>query len=122
MGARGTTAYFFKRLEVSDPRPSAERDEEGKTRHIPLLRAFTLFHASQIEDIPGFTPPTAAEAPWRASDAADTIVGQQLAQIEGVGQVRIGGEQKPSETPFDIPYRGYLLTAVFAAAGDFPCL
>ena len=57
-GARGTTAYFFKRLEVSDPRPSAERDEEGKTRHIPLLRAFTLFHASQIEDIPGFTPPT----------------------------------------------------------------
>ena len=24
-GARGTTAYFFKQLEVSDPRPSAER-------------------------------------------------------------------------------------------------
>src|SRR4029077_1968028 len=77
----------FKQLEVSDPRPSAERDEEGKTRHIPLLRAFTLFHASQIEDIPGFTPPTAAEAPWRASNAADTIVTNS-----GV-TVRIGGDR-----------------------------
>ena len=29
-------------------------------------------------------------------DAADTIVGQQIAQIDGVGQVNIGGEQKPA--------------------------
>ena len=86
-GARGTTAYFFKRLEISDPRPSAEHDEEGRTRHIPLLRAFTLFHASQIEGIPEFAPPTAAEAPWRASDAAEGIVTNS-----GV-TVRIGGDR-----------------------------
>jgi len=101
-GARGTTAYFFKQIEVSDPRPSEERDEEGKTRHIPLLRAFTLFHASQIEDIPGFTPPTAAEAPWRASDAADTIVTNS-----GVA-VRIGGDRAfyaPSTDHIQIPPR-----------------
>lgn len=73
-GARGTTAYFFKRIEVPDPERNAEHDEDGKTRHIPLLRAFTLFHASQIDGIPDFAPPSAAEAPWRASDAAETIV------------------------------------------------
>jgi len=62
-GARGTTAYFFKRIEVPDSRQNTEYDEDGKTRHIPLLRAFTLFHASQIEGIPEFAPPSAAEAP-----------------------------------------------------------
>jgi len=84
-GARGTTAYFFKRIEVPDPRQNTEYDEDGKTRHIPLLRAFTLFHASQVEGIPEFAPPSAAEAPWRASDSAETIV-----MNSGV-TVRIGG-------------------------------
>jgi antirestriction protein ArdC len=84
-GARGTTAYFFKRIELPDPRQNAEHDEEEKTRHIPLLRAFTLFHASQIEGIPEFTPPSAAHAPWRASDAAEIIVTNS-----GV-TVRVGG-------------------------------
>jgi len=86
-GARGTTAYFFKRIEVSDRRQNTEHDEDGKTRYIPLLRAFTLFHASQIESIPEFAPPTAAEAPWRATDAAETIVTRS-----GV-TVRIGGDR-----------------------------
>jgi antirestriction protein ArdC len=86
-GARGTTAYFFKRIELSDPRQNSEHEEEGKTRHIPLLRAFTLFHASQIDGIPEFVPPTAAEAPWRASEAAETIVTNS-----GV-TVRIGGDR-----------------------------
>ena len=86
-GARGTTAYFFKRIELSDPRRDTDHDEDGKTRHIPLLRAFTLFHASQIEGIPEFAPPSAVEAPWRASDAAETIVTNS-----GV-TVRIGGNR-----------------------------
>jgi antirestriction protein ArdC len=78
---------FFKRIELSDPRQNTDHDEDGKTRHIPLLRAFTLFHASQIEGIPEFAPPSAAEAPWRASDAAETIVTNS-----GV-TVRIGGNR-----------------------------
>ena len=86
-GARGTTAYFFKRIDVSHPRQNTDHDEDGKTRQIRLLRAFTLFHASQIEGIPEFAPPSAAEAPWRASDAAETIVTNS-----GV-TVRIGGNR-----------------------------
>ena len=60
VGARGTTIYFFKRLEVAD---SGEIDEESRIgtdnmgdisarRTIPLLRRHTVFHASQIEGIP----------------------------------------------------------------------
>ena len=86
-GAHGTTAYFFKRIDVSHPRQNTDHDEDGKTRQIPLLRAFTLFHASQIEGIPEFAPPSAAEAPWRASDAAETIVTNS-----GI-TVRIGGNR-----------------------------
>ena len=86
-GARGTTAYFFKQIELPDARQSAADGKERQTRGIPLLRAFTLFHASQIESIPEFTPPTAAEAPWRTSDAAETIVTNS-----GV-TVRIGGDR-----------------------------
>src|ERR1700749_3140789 len=63
-GERGTTGYFFKRLELRDD--SRPEDEEEAVRRIPLLRAFTLFHASQIDGIPAYVPPTTAEAPWRA--------------------------------------------------------
>lgn len=81
-GERGTTAYFFKRLEVRD----GIKGEEDATRRVPLLRAFTLFHASQIEGVPAFVPPTAAEAPWRAPDAVEAIMANS-----GIA-VRIGGD------------------------------
>lgn len=56
-GARGTTIYFFKRLEISDANDSAEEpplDEEGRPlrKTIPLLRQHWVYHASQIEGIP----------------------------------------------------------------------
>jgi antirestriction protein ArdC len=86
-GERGTTAYFFKQLEVTGTRDDAGQDPEAATRRVPLLRAFTLFHASQIDGIPPFTAPTDAEAPWRAPDAAETIVANS-----GV-TVRIGGDR-----------------------------
>jgi antirestriction protein ArdC len=84
-GERGTTAYFFKRLEVRDR--EAEDDSEEATKRIPLLRAFTLFHASQIEGVAQYVPPTIAEAPWRAPDAVETIIGNSGAIV------RIGGDR-----------------------------
>ena len=84
-GERGTTAYFFKRLEVRDTK-NGEGDEDS-TKRIPLLRAFILFHASQIEGMPGFAPPTIAEAPWRAPDAVKTIIANSGAIV------RIGGDR-----------------------------
>ena len=84
-GARGTTAYFFKRIEVRDTAKPA--DDDDAIRRIPLLRAFTLFHASQIEGVPDFTPPTVEEAPWRAPEAAETIIANSGAVV------RIGGDR-----------------------------
>ena len=84
-GERGTTAYFFKRIEVRDTAKPA--DDDDATRRIPLLRAFTLFHASQIEGVPDFMPPTVEEAPWRAPEAAETIIASSGAVV------RIGGDR-----------------------------
>jgi antirestriction protein ArdC len=84
-GERGTTAYFFKRLEVRDTK--SEPDDEGATKRIPLLRAFTLFHASQINGVPEFVPPTLEEAPWRAPDAVETIMDNSGAVV------RVGGDK-----------------------------
>ena len=84
-GARGTTAYFYKRIEVRDDR--AGDDDPDATRRIPLLRAFTLFHASQIDGVPAYRPPTTEEAPWRTPDAVETIIANSGAAI------RIGGDR-----------------------------
>jgi antirestriction protein ArdC len=99
-GERGTTAYFFKRLEVRDTQ--SEPDDEGATKRIPLLRAFTLFHASQIEGVQEFVPPTLDEAPWRAPDAVATIVANTGAVV------RIGGDRafySPSTDHIQMPPR-----------------
>jgi antirestriction protein ArdC len=84
-GEHGTTGYFFKRLELRDD--SRPEDEEDAARQIPLLRAFTLFHASQIDGIPAYVPPTIAEAPWRAPEAAEIILASSGAVV------RIGGDR-----------------------------
>ena len=84
-GERGTTAYFFKRIEVRDAGRST--DDEDTTKRIPLLRAFTLFRVSQIEGVPDFVPPTTEDAPWRAPDAAEVIIANSGAVV------RYGGDR-----------------------------
>lgn len=88
-GERGTTGFFFKRLEVHEDKGDGADagGDEDSVKRIPLLRAFTLFHASQIEGIPDYVPPTVAEAPWRTPEAAEIIRANSGAVI------RIGGER-----------------------------
>ena len=62
-------------------------DDEDSVRRIPLLRAFTLFHASQIDGIPDYVPPTIEEAPWRAPEAAEIIIANSGAVV------RFGGDR-----------------------------
>jgi len=112
-GERGTTGYFFKRLELRDDKGdgSGPDGDEGSVRRIPLLRAFTLFHASQIDGIPDFVPPTIEEAPWRAPEAAEIIVANSGAVI------RYGGERafySPSTDHIQMPPQ-----AAFATASGF---
>jgi antirestriction protein ArdC len=96
-GERGTTAYFFKRLNVPD---GEDKEGEASVRRIPLLRAFTLFHASQIEGVPDFVSPSIEEAPWRAPEATELIVTNSRALI------RIGGDRafySPSTDHIQMP-------------------
>ena len=105
-GERGTTAYFYKRIEVRDERSD---DSDGDaTKRIPLLRAFTLFHASQIEGVPDYVPPTVQEAPWRAPGAVETIIDNSGAVI------RTGGDRafySPSTDHIQMPPRHSFATA-----------
>lgn len=112
-GARGTTAFFYKRIAVRDDngcggsgrngdsdRGGGTGGGEDATKHIPLLRAFTLFHASQIEGVPELVAPTVEEAPWRAPDAVDTIIANSGAVV------RIGGDRafySPNTDHIQIP-------------------
>jgi antirestriction protein ArdC len=104
-GERGTTGYFFKRLELrDDTKPDADEDA---VRRIPLLRAFSLFHASQIEGIPTYIPPTIEEAPWRAPEAAEIIVANSGAVV------RIGGDRafySPATDHIQLPPRSAFAT------------
>jgi antirestriction protein ArdC len=97
-GERGTTGYFFKRLELRDD-TKPEGDDDA-VRRIPLLRAFTLFHASQIDGIPDYVPPTIEEAPWRTPEAAGIIL------VNSGAVVRVGGDRafySPSTDHIQLP-------------------
>src|ERR1700688_1301365 len=109
-GERGTTGYFFKRLELRDDKGdgSGPDGDRGAVGRIPLLRAFTWFHASQIAGIPDFVPPTIEEAPWRAPEAAEIIVANSGAVI------RFGGERafySPSTDHIQMPPQSAFATA-----------
>ncbi len=105
-GEKGTTVYFFKQLTIGDH--DSPESEEDHTRRIPLMRSFTVFHASQIDGIPAFVAPTVEEAPWRRPEAVDIILRNSKAVI------RIGGDRAfyspstdhislPQESAFDSP-------------------
>jgi len=104
-GEKSTTAYFFKRIEVRD---TASADGEDAARRIPLLRAFALFHASQIDGVPDYRPPSIEEAPWRAPEAAEAIVANSGAVI------RTGGDRafySPNTDHIQMPPKQAFYTA-----------
>ena len=81
-GEKGAIVFFYKKLELRDRQCD---DEERRT--IPLLRAYTVFHASQIDSVPELgAPKTARPVPERIADA-DLIV-----KASGV-RVEVGGDR-----------------------------
>jgi antirestriction protein ArdC len=64
------------------------------------VRAFSLFHASQINGILAYVPPTVAGATWRAPKAAEIIITNSSAVV------RINGERafySPATDHLQIP-------------------
>jgi antirestriction protein ArdC len=111
---KGTTVFFFKQLTINDH--NSPKNDDDHTRRIPLLRSFTVFHASQIDGIPPIAPTTVQDAPWRRPEAVDVILRNSNAII------RIGGDrafyspatdhiQLPMESAFQSP-EGWAATAL----------
>ncbi len=99
-GERGTTVFFFKKLERKDGEGASELAGDGTPRFIPMLRAYTVFNGSQIDGIPPMVAPTPLEVSWRRPEAVETIVANS-----GV-RVRVGGGQpfySPSSDHIQMP-------------------
>jgi antirestriction protein ArdC len=78
-GEKGTIVFFYKKLNI--------KDEDQEDRTIPLLRAYTVFHASQIDGIPEFVQPEATKPVIERITDVDMIL-----QASGV-RVEIGGDR-----------------------------
>jgi antirestriction protein ArdC len=80
-GEKSTSIFFTKQYQVED-----EEAEDGK-KPVRVLRHYAVFHASQIDGVPGYKPPSVEEAPWTRPEAADIILKNSGAVI------RTGGDR-----------------------------
>ena len=90
-GEKATPVYFYKPIEIEDKTSDGERE----TRRIPILRTFSVFHASQIDGIPELAPAVATKAVAERIEDVEIIV-----QASGV-PVRIGGDRAFYNPTFD---------------------
>lgn len=85
-GEEGTPVVFFKMLEVEGAAASCVDDDAGIDRKVvPLLRAFTVFNAAQIEGLPGELLPKPAAPDWSPLAAAEEVLRQSGALIHHGG-------------------------------------
>jgi antirestriction protein ArdC len=90
-GEKATPVYFYKPIEIEDKTSDGGRE----TRRIPILRTFSVFHASQIDGIPELAPAVATKAVAERIEDVEIIV-----QTSGV-PVRIGGDRAFYSPTFD---------------------
>ncbi len=91
-GEKGAIVFFYKKLEIRS-------DDEDK-RTIPLLRAYVVFHASQLDGIPELGEPEAPRPVAQRVADADLIV-----KASGV-RLEIGGDRafySPSTDHIQMP-------------------
>ncbi|WP_263377191.1 ArdC family protein [Granulicella aggregans] len=106
-GEKSTTIFFFKRLEIED-----DATEDG-TKTIPMMRSFSVFHASQIDGIPAYVAPLIEETPWQRPEATNIILQNSGAVI------RTGGDRafySPSADFIQLPPEQAFATAYQWAA------
>jgi antirestriction protein ArdC len=82
-GEKATPVYFYKPIEIADK----TSEGEGETRRVPILRVFSVFHASQIDGIAALAPAGATKTVIERVEDAEIIL-----KASGVS-VRIGGDR-----------------------------
>ena len=83
-GEKSTGIIFYKPLQAKDDEDATERPV-GRMMHV--LKAYSVFNASQIDGMPPYRIPTLDEAPWRRPEAAQTILTNSHAKLE------VGGDK-----------------------------
>lgn len=75
-GERGSRVFFFRKLLPSAATSGDERNEEQDSamRTIPVLRAYVVFHASQIDGLPALEGSAPPDVAWCAPKAAEVIM------------------------------------------------
>jgi len=81
-GEKSTLVYFFKVIEVEKEGVQIASDDK---KTVPFLRAYPVFHASQIDGIVPWLAATPREAPWRTPEAVQIIAVNSGVTIEHHG-------------------------------------
>lgn len=101
-GEQGTPVVFFKLLELAAGERTADATS-ADPKVVPLLRAFTVFNAAQIDGLPPGLLPAPPSADWLPVDQAEAVL------IHSGAQIRHGGEQAfyhPAQDLIQLPERG----------------
>lgn len=80
-GQKATTVFFYRKVTKKG---ESENDEDST---FFVLKSYPVFHASQIDGISAYEPPSVADAPWRTPDSALLILENSGAEI------RTGGDR-----------------------------
>lgn len=88
-GAKSETVFFYKKITIKD-KSAADDDDEKSSKTIPILKAYPVFHASQIEGIPEYVraqrpKPPGADFDWTVIDDANLIATNSGADIRTQG-------------------------------------
>lgn len=73
-GARSLPVLFFKRLLAEDRNGRTDASGGPTKVVVPVLRVGHVFHASMVDGIAPYVPPTEKECPWRTPEAVDEIL------------------------------------------------
>lgn len=106
-GEQGTTVVFFKMLEVQGHAAQATQPEDRR-KVVPLLRAFTVFNAAQLEGLHEGLLPAPAPQHWSPVTAADEVL------VHSGAVIRHGGTQafySPAQDCIQLPEPGRFETA-----------
>lgn len=75
-GEKGSMIVFFKPWKIEDK--NAPADSDNKTKTIPILKSYTVFHTSQVDNLPSkYLPVPAAPMPEKVRiEAAEKLLEQ----------------------------------------------
>lgn len=103
-GEHGSTIVFFKWQEVPANAADTTEFDGGDRKVIPLLRAYTVFNAAQIDDLPDSARHLPPVPLWTPCEAAEDIL------LHSGAHIRHGGNRAfytPTEDLIQMPPMGY---------------